>query len=253
MQAIEGCARHGIAGIAPWRDQLAACGVPEAARAIRDHGLTVTALCRGGMFTGADAEARARALDDNRRAIDEALAIGAQCLVLVVGGLPPGSKDLGEARRQVEDSLGELLVHARAGGMPLALEPLHPMYAADRACVNTLQQANDLCDALGAGIGVAVDVYHVWWDPQLAREIARAGKRILGFHICDWLVPTTDLLLDRGMMGDGVIDIRGIRILVQAAGYAGFCDVEIMSAENWWKRDPDEVLRICVQRHRTVV
>jgi sugar phosphate isomerase/epimerase len=253
LQAIEGCARHGIAGIAPWRDQLAACGVPEAASAIRDHGLAVTALCRGGMFTGADAEARASALDDNRRAIDEALAIGAQCLVLVVGGLPPGSKDLGEARRQVEDSLGALLVHARAGGMPLALEPLHPMYAADRACVNTLQQANDLCDALGAGIGVAVDVYHVWWDPQLAREIARAGKRILGFHICDWLVPTTDLLLDRGMMGDGVIDIRAIRILVQAAGYAGFCDVEIMSAENWWKRDPDEVLRICVERHRTVV
>ena len=137
--------------------------------------------------------------------------------------------------------------------MPLAIEPLHPMYAADRACVNTLAQANDLCDELGDGAGVAVDAYHVWWDPDLEREIARAGRNILAYHVNDWLVPTTDLLLDRGMMGDGVIDLRAIRAMVEAAGYRGHCEVEILSASNWWKRDPDEVLRICIERHQTVV
>jgi sugar phosphate isomerase/epimerase len=253
LQAIDGCARHGVTGISPWRDQLAECGTAAAAKAIRANNLTVTSLCRGGFFTGADAAARAAALDDNRRAVDEALAIGAKCLVLVVGGLAPGSKDLASARAQVADGIAALLDYARPANMPLAIEPLHPMYAADRACVNTLAQANDLCDALGPGLGVAVDVYHVWWDPALAPEVARAGRRILGFHISDWLVPTTDLLLDRGMMGDGVIDIRAIRFLVDATGYSGFCDVEILSANNWWKRDPDEVLKICIERHRKVV
>ena len=133
--------------------------------------------------------------------------------------------------------------------MKLAIEPLHPMYAADRACVNTLAHANDLCDELGEGLGVAVDVYHVWWDPNVATEIARAGKdRILAFHVCDWLVPTTDLLLDRGMMGDGVIDIPAIRAMVEATGFDGLYEVEIFSAENWWKRDPDEVLTTVVER-----
>ncbi|HEX7005888.1 MAG TPA: sugar phosphate isomerase/epimerase family protein [Alphaproteobacteria bacterium] len=253
MQAIDGCARHGVTGISPWRDQLAEAGVANAAKAIRANGLTVTSLCRGGFFTWGDAADRAKSIDDNRRAVDEAVAIGAKCLVLVVGGLAPGSKDLQGARAQVRDGIATLLDYARPAGMPLAIEPLHPMYAADRACVNTLAQANDLCDGLGPGVGIAVDVYHVWWDPDLPRQVARAGGRILGFHICDWLVPTTDLLLDRGMMGDGVIDIPAIRGLVEAAGYTGFCDVEILSANNWWKRDPDEVLRICIERHRTVV
>jgi sugar phosphate isomerase/epimerase len=165
----------------------------------------------------------------------------------------PGSRDLAGARALVRDGLAELLPYGRAAGVPLAVEPLHPMYAADRACVNTLAQANDLCDALGAGIGVAVDVYHLWWDPALEREIARAGKeRILGFHICDWLVPTRDLLLDRGMMGDGVIDIPRIRGWVEAAGYEGFCEVEIFSRDNWWKRPMAEVLETCIQRYRSV-
>jgi sugar phosphate isomerase/epimerase len=252
-QCIEGCARHGIGGIAPWRDMLAECGVREAAQMIADHGLHVSGLCRGGMFPAADAAGLQAALDDNRRAVDEAAAIGAACLVLVVGGLPAGSKDLALARRQVEDGIGRTLDHARAVGMPLAIEPLHPMYAADRACVNTLRQANDICDALGDGVGIALDVYHVWWDPELAAQIARAGRRLLAFHICDWLVPTRDLLLDRGMMGDGVIDIPAIRALVEGAGYSGAVEVEIFSAENWWKRDPDEVLRIMVERCATVV
>jgi sugar phosphate isomerase/epimerase len=205
------------------------------------------------MFTAADEAGRRAALDDNRRAVDEAATIGAQCLVLVVGGLPKGSRNIADARSQVRDGLAALLPYARQAGVPLAIEPLHPMFAADRACVNTLAQANDLCDELGEGAGVAIDVYHVWWDPDLAKEIARAGRRILAYHVNDWLVPTTDLLLDRGMMGDGVIDLRAIRALVEATGYRGHCEVEILSGENWWKRDPDEVLRICIERHQTVV
>lgn len=253
-ECIEGCARHGIGGISPWRDKLHECGIEAATRLIRDAGLTVTGLCRGGMFPAADAAGRQAALDDNRRAVDEALSIGARCLVLVVGGLPAGSKDIAGARAQVRDGVGVLLEHARNCGMPLAIEPLHPMYAADRACVNTMRHAVDLCLELGDGLGVAVDVYHVWWDPDLEPEIRRAGEeRLLAFHVCDWLVPTQDLLLDRGMMGDGVIDIPRIRGWLEAAGYHGHCEVEIFSAENWWKRDPDEVLRTLVERCRTVV
>ncbi|MCY3730269.1 MAG: sugar phosphate isomerase/epimerase, partial [Rhodospirillaceae bacterium] len=192
-------------------------------------------------------------LEDNRRALDDAAAIGAACLVLVVGGLPKGSRDLADARRQVRDGIAASLEHARDIGVPLAIEPLHPMYAADRACVNTLSQALDICDALGDGVGVIVDVYHVWWDPALEAQIQRAGNRILGFHVCDWLVPTTDLLLDRGMMGDGVIDLPAIRGWVERAGFEGYAEVEILSAGNWWRRDPDEVLRVCLKRLRSVV
>ena len=244
-QMIEGCARHGIRGISPWRDQVAAMGLKEAARAIKANGLTVTGLCRGGFFTAKDW------LDDNRRAIEEAHTLGAQCLVLVVGGLPEGSKDLVRARERVQECISIVLPEARNAGISLAIEPLHPMQAAERACVNTLEQALDICDALGDGIGVAVDVYHVWWDPKLEQQIARAGKkRILAYHICDWLVPTRDLLNDRGMMGDGVIDLPRIRRWVESAGYAGFHEVEIFSTLDWWKRDPDEVLRTCKERHR---
>lgn len=248
---IDGCARHGIRGISPWRDQVAELGLAEAARRIRANDLTVTGYCRGGMFPAADAAGRQAALDDNRRAVDEALALGAKCLVLVVGGLPAGSRDIAGARAQVRDGIGTLLQYSREVGMPLAIEPLHPMYAADRACVNTMAHANDLCDELGDdGLGIALDVYHVWWDPQLSAQIERAGRRrLLAFHICDWLAPTTDLLLDRGMMGDGVIDIRALRHAVEAQGYNGFHEVEIFSANNWWKRPGDEVLATCKERH----
>ena len=253
-QCIEGCARHGFAGIAPWRDMLAEMGVEQAARQIRDAGLRVSGLCRGGMFPAGDAAARAAALEDNRRAVDEAAAIGADCLVLVVGGLPEGSKDLAGARTQVREGIAATLDYARRVPLPLAIEPLHPMYAADRACVNTLSQANDLCDALGPGLGIALDVYHVWWDPALAAEIARAGaERLLAFHLCDWLVPTRDLLLDRGMMGDGVIDLPLIRHQVEALGFGGLYEVEIFSAENWWTRDADEVMRVIMERIETFV
>jgi sugar phosphate isomerase/epimerase len=253
-QAIAGCARHGIRGIAPWRDQLHAMGVEAAAQAIRGHGLTVTGLCRGGMFPAPDSTRRREAIEDNLRALGEAHALGAQCLVLVAGGLPAGSKDIAGAREQVKDGIAAILPRARQAGIPLAIEPLHPMYAADRACINTLGQALDLCDALDprneGGLGVAVDVYHVWWDPDLERQIARAGRaRMLAFHICDWLVPTRDLLTDRGMMGDGVIDLPLIRSWVERAGYPGFHEVEIFSELDWWRRDPDEVLETCKDRH----
>ncbi|MFO1413217.1 MAG: sugar phosphate isomerase/epimerase family protein [Burkholderiales bacterium] len=256
-EIIGGCVRHDIRGISPWRDQVAAAGLKETASRIRDAGLVVTGYCRGGMFPATDRNGRRAAADDNKRAVDEALTVGARCLVLVVGGLPKdgdgrvASKDLQGAREMVRDGIGELLEYARPAGMPLAIEPLHPMYAADRACVNTLGHANDLCDELGAGLGVAVDAYHVWWDPRLRQEIERAGarERLLAYHICDWLVPTADLLNDRGMMGDGVIDLPLLRSWMEAAGYRGFHEVEIFSTR-WWQRDPDEVLGTCKARHR---
>src|SRR6266516_2725162 len=249
-EIIAGCERHGIRGIAPWRDQIAALGLKETKRRIRDSGLTVTELCRGGFFTARGRPGLAAAIEENRRAIEEAAELSAQCLVLVVGGLPDGSRDIADARALVEEGIAAILQDARDAAVPLAIEPLHPMYAADRACINTLAQANALCERLGEGVGVAVDVYHVWWDPGLARNIAATpARRLLGFHICDWLSPTKDLLTDRGMMGDGVIDIRGIRGLMERAGYRGFHEVEIFSANNWWKRDPDEVLRTCKARH----
>lgn len=253
-QAVEACLKQDIVAIAPWRDQVHKIGLAEAARIVADNKLQVTGLCRGGMFPAADAEGRAATIDDNKRAIDEAAALNADCLVLVVGGLPQGSRDIVHAREMVADGIAAILPHARSAGIPLAIEPLHPMYAADRACVNTLEQALDICDLLGDGIGVAIDVYHVWWDPKLHEQIARAGAggRILAHHICDWLVPTTDLLLDRGMMGDGVIDLKRIRAEIEKAGFFGLQEVEIFSQNNWWKRPGEEVLATCVERFRTV-
>jgi sugar phosphate isomerase/epimerase len=247
-QIIEGCARHGIRGISPWRDQVEALGLKETKKRILSNGLTVTGLCRGGFFSAKDWK------DDNLRAIEEAHELAAPALILVVGGMPEGSKDLSSSRQHIQDCIAEILPVARKAKVPLAIEPLHPMQVT-RAAVNTLEQALDMCDALdpggahGApGVGVAVDVYHVWWDPKLQAQIARAGKRVLGYHICDWLPATRDLFNDRGMMGDGVIDLPKIRGYVQAAGYSGYQEVEIFSELDWWQRDPDEVLETCKQR-----
>lgn len=263
IQIIDACARHGIRAIDPWRDQVAAVGLDRAARAVREAGLELSGYCRGGMFTS-DAARRVEVREDNRRAVDEAEALGAPCIVLVVGGLPqysrPGSavsKDIGVARTQVEDAIAEMMEYAKAARLPLAIEPLHPAYAADRACVNTTKQALDICDRLDPGrtgaLGVALDVYHIWWDPDLLPQIRRAGDdRLLAFHVCDWLVPTKDILNDRGMMGDGVIDIRSLRDAVEAEGFAGYSEIEIFS-EGWWTRPMDEVLRTCIERHRSVV
>lgn len=253
-EAVEACARHGITAIDPWRDQVAAVGLADAVRAIKAAGMHVSGYCRGGMFPAASAADRQAAIDDNRRAIDEAAALGTECLVLVVGGLPARSRDIAEARKMVADGIAAVLPHARACRVPLAIEPLHPMYAPDRACVNTLRQALDLCDQLGDGTGVAIDVYHVWWDPEIEAQIARAGaaKRIFAYHICDWLVPTRDLLLDRGMMGDGVVDLPRMRAMIEKAGYSGYHEVEIFSAANWWTKPGDEVLKTCIERFKTV-
>lgn len=262
-QIVDACARHGIRAIDPWRDQVAAIGLDRAVRIVRDAGLDLSGYCRGGMFVADDAHRQA-ARDDNRRAVDEAKALGASCLVLVVGGLPqysrPGSvasRDIVAARAQVDDGIAELLDYARQVDMPLAIEPLHPAYAADRACVNTTRQALDICDRLdpakSGAIGVALDVYHIWWDPEVLAQIERAGKaRLLAFHVCDWLVPTKDILNDRGMMGDGVIDIRSLRAAVEAHGFAGYSEIEIFS-NHWWEQPMDDVIHSCIARHRTVV
>jgi sugar phosphate isomerase/epimerase len=252
-QAVDACLALGITAIAPWRDQIQAIGVKEAASIVRSNKMRVTGLCRGGMFPAADRAGLAAAIEENKRAIDEAVAIQADCLVMVVGGLPNGSRDLPAAREMVADGLAAILPYARERRLPLAIEPLHPMYAADRACINTLEQALDVCDLLGDGVGVAIDVYHVWWDPNLYRQISRAGAggRILAHHICDWVVPTRDLLLDRGMMGDGVIDLKSIRAAIEKAGYRGPQEVEIFSSENWWKRPGEEVLSTCAERFLT--
>jgi len=261
---LEVCAARGIRAISPWRDQVAAAGLPLISKLVKAHGLQLSGYCRGGMFPAADAAGLKAAHDDNRRAVDEACELNAACLVLVVGGLPgalagkAAHKDIALSRSQVFDGIATLLDYARACNMPLAIEPLHPMYAADRACINTLEHALDVCDALdparSGALGVAVDVYHVWWDPKLQAQIKRAGKeRLLAFHVCDWLTPTTDLLNDRGMMGDGVIDIPKIRDWVEAQGFAGYSEVEIFSAGNWWQRDSGEVLDTCIARHKSAV
>ena len=263
LDIIDACARNGIRAIDPWRDQVAAIGLDRAVRAVKDAQLELSGYCRGGMFP-ADPARRSQAREDNRRAVDEATALGASCLVLVVGGLPqysrPGSapsRDIWGAQAQVEDGIAELLAYARTAKLPLAIEPLHPMFAADRACVNTTRQALDLCDRLDpartGALGVAIDVYHVWWDFELMPQIERAGHdRLLAFHVCDWLVPTTDMLNDRGMMGDGVIDIPRIRAAVEGQQFASYVEVEIFS-NRWWAMPVDDVIATCVARMKTVV
>ena len=261
---IDQCAARGIPAISPWRDQVAAVGIDTIARQLRALGIGLSGYCRGGFYPATDHAGLQAALDDNRRAVDEAMALGAPCLVLVVGSLPgaldgrPAHKNIARVRGEVHDGIAATLEYARDIGMPLAIEPLHPMQAAERACINTLEQALDLRDELDPEcsglLGVAVDVYHVWWDPKLARQIARAGPgRLLAYHVCDWLTPTRDLLSDRGMMGDGVIELKKIRGWMEAAGYAGHAEVEIFSQLDWWQREGDEVLATCVERHRSVV
>src|SRR6187551_2287976 len=221
-EIIEACARHDIRFICPWRDQVQAVGLDRIAAQLKDARIELSGYCRGGFFPAADKAGLEAALEDNCRAVDEAVTLGSPCLVLVVGGLPgaltgqAAYKDIRVARGQVFDGIARTLQYARQVGMPLAIEPLHPMQAAERACINTLEQALDICDALDpqrtGALGVALDVYHTWWDPKLEAQIARAGRdRLLAYHVCDWLVPTRDLLNDRGMMGDGVIEQKKIR------------------------------------------
>jgi len=245
-ECVDLCRRKGVRGLSVWRDVLQATGAGEAARLLADAGLVVPALVRGGFFVHGSAAARQRAFDDNRSCLDEAQALGATMVVLVVGSAP--DVPLPAGRDQVREGIERLLPCAAAAGVRLAIEPMHPMYAADKSCINRLRDANDLCQALAHPlVGVAVDVYHTWWDPDLEVEIARAGRqrRLFGFHVCDWRLETRDLLLDRELMGRGCIPLRGISAAMRAAGFAGFAEVEIFSTD-YWAMDPsafvDEVV-----------
>ena len=247
--------RHTIHGMAVWRDKLHECGVARGARLLRDHNITVTGYCVGGLLSFVDSADFEKAIDDNRQIIEEAAEIGTRCIVFLAGGLQAGSKDIVAARERALEGLALLIPDARAAGVLLALEPLHPMVCASRSVVTTMKIANDWCDRLQAPdvVGIAVDTYNVWWDPELAHEVARAGQRICAFHVADWLLDTKDLRLDRGMPGDGVIDIPGIREMVEAAGYDGYSEVEIFSRDNWWRREPEEVIKVIKARYQTAI
>ncbi len=252
---IEAVARAGFGGIAPWRREMEGRDVPAIAKRIRAAGLNVTGYCRSTYIPAADHASFLTNIGANKRAIDDAATLGAYSFVMVVGGLPAGSKNIASARQQMAEGTAILLEYGKSVGVRIALEPLHPVYAADRSCLALLSEALDLCDTIEGStanpwLGVCADVYHVWWDPNLKRDIARAGtaKRIFGFHVCDWLVPTRDVLNDRGMMGDGVIDVPAIRFEIDAAGYGGLIEVEIFSPENWWKKPMIEVLRVVQER-----
>jgi sugar phosphate isomerase/epimerase len=250
-EAVEGCAGAGVGWIGVWRDKVQATGTAEAARLLRSAGLRASSLCRGGFFPAPTVSERRARIDDNRRAIDEAAEVGADVLVLVAGPAP--DRDLEAARRMVEDGIAELLPYAAERRVRLAIEPLHPMYAGDRSVIVTLAHANDLAERLASPwVGVAVDVYHVWWDPCVYREIARAGSNIIGFHVSDWLVPPPDHLLGRGMLGDGIIDLRRLREAVDAAGYTGPIEVEIFN-QQVWDTPGDEVLTRIRDRFATLV
>jgi sugar phosphate isomerase/epimerase len=240
----------GVVGITVWRQALEGVGAAEAGRIVRDAGLEVVSLCRGGFFPSVDPARRRDALDDNRRAIDEAAALGAPMVVLVCGADP--AQSLGDSRAQIEAGVGSLLDHARDANVRLTIEPLHPMYADTRSAINTIAQAMDICDRLDSPqLGVAVDVYHLWWDPNLGRDIERCAraKKLWAFHICDWLTPTVDMLNDRGLMGEGCIDIRGVRAMVERGGFDGFHEVEIFS-DRWWSGDQDRFLAEIIRAYR---
>lgn len=248
-QAVETYARQGVGGIGVWTQFLDGTTPAAAARMIRDAGLFVPCLCTSAWVNLSDKAAFQAALDENRRRLDAAHALGARCLVVVPGGLATGEKDISAARRRVEDALFALLPHAQAAGVALGLEPLHPMYAAERSCLNTFRHCLDLVTALGEGTGIVADVYHCWWDPDFPDGLRRAGpESILTFHLCDWLVPTRDVYQDRGMVGDGVIDIAFYRCLLDEIGYDGPFEIEIFSKLDWWLRDPEETTRISLER-----
>lgn len=239
-EAIEGCARAEVPWIALWRHKVEKEGLAESKRLISDAGLKVSSLCRGGMFPAATASERVISMDDNRKAVDEAAELGAKVLVLVCGPAP--NRDIDGARKMVEEGIEKLVPYAEERGITLGIEPLHPMYAAERSVIVSLAQANDMAEKYSPQqVGVVVDVFHVWWDPYLYQEIQRAQGRIVGYHVSDWIVPTPDMLLGRGMMGDGVIELRRIRQAVEKAGYAGPIEVEIFN-QSIWDRPGDEVL-----------
>ncbi|MFZ4767071.1 MAG: sugar phosphate isomerase/epimerase family protein [Roseimicrobium sp.] len=256
--SLDDCARHypaaGVKGITVWRQHLAGYDPSQAGSMLRNAGLEVVSLCRGGFFPAVTAQGRQAAIDDNLRAIEQAHALGAPLIVLVCGAVP--GQSLAESRRQITDGIAAIIPAAAQAGIKLAIEPLHPMYADDRSAINTMAQSHAVCEALGspAHLGIAVDVYHVWWDDTLATQIQLAGEkqRLFAFHICDWKTPTTDLLNDRGLMGEGCIPINQIRSWVEAAGFTGFNEVEIFS-NTYWAMDQPEWLAKISQAYAAVI
>ena len=253
-EAVDGYARAGVGAMAVWWEKLREVGVERAARVIGDAGMAVTGYCAGGMLTARDDVHWRQRLDENRRMVDEAVAIGSSCLVALGGGLDPGDRDIEAARQRALDGFAELVPYVRESGIVLALEPLHPMVCATRSVLCTMRQANDWCDALGGGaeVGIAVDTYNVWWDPEVDLQIERATGRIAAYHVSDWLPDTSDLRFDRGMPGDGTIDFRRFAERVSAAGYSGRHEVEILS-NRWWSEDPETVVTTVVERFRSVM
>ncbi len=251
------CCTHfaavGVGGISVWRNTVASdeggIGLNEAVKILKDSDLKVPAYVRGGFFAADQATDRQKAIDHNKLMLDEARHLAAEQVVLVVGAVPGMS--LGDARKQVADGIGACLDHAEAAGVKLSIEPLHPMYAGDKSCVNRMGQAREICEKLSSPwLGIACDVYHVWWDPDLAAEIKLAGQQgtLFGFHVCDWRLDTRHLLTDRGLMGDGCIDVPSIRRMVEAAGFTGFNEVEVFS-EQYWAMDQADYLKLIVERY----
>ncbi len=250
-EVVRASAQAGLRWIGLWREPVAEYGLERAAKLVADAGLDVSSLCRGGFLTATDPGERRRRVDDNRRAIEEAAGLGCTALVLVSGGLPTGSRDIDGARTMVRDGIAELAPYANEHGVRLAIEPLHPMFASDRCVVSTLGQAIDVVeDVSHHAVGVVVDAYHVWWDPAVYAQIARAGSRIVSFQVCDWVTPLPEgALLGRGMVGDGVIELRRLREACDGAGYDGPIEVEIFN-ELIWDLPGEEVLRTAIDRYR---
>ena len=253
-KVIDACAARGFGAITFWRREIGKRGV-EIGNRVRAAGMSVCGLCRTPFLVGPLAPpTRGAVMDDFHASIDMAAELGAQVLTIVVGGIVEQSHSMEESLRQATEIVADAAPRAAKAGVRLALEPLNPVYGGNRSCLVTVRDAVDICEEIGDPImSIAVDVYHVWWDLSLGRELRRAGpERIAGYHLCDWLADTTDVLLDRGMMGEGVADLKSIRRAVEEAGYDGYCEVEIFSANNWWKRDPAEVLDVMVERFRSV-
>ncbi len=247
-RVIDACAQRGYGGIVFWRREIGTRAI-EIGERVRAAGLQVVGLCRTPYLTGADLGSE----NEARASIDMAAALGAPVLTIVSGGTEPGTKGILDSQQRLAERVASLAEYAAMHGVSLALEPLNPMFGGNRTCIFTVADALRVCDTIAApNVGVAVDVYHVWWDRTLPDSLAQAGGRVMGYHLCDWLEDTRHMLLDRGMMGDGVTDLRAIRAAVEGAGYAGFCEVEVFSADNWWKRDPCEVLDVIVDRFRAV-
>ncbi|MER8562254.1 sugar phosphate isomerase/epimerase [Mesorhizobium sp. M1088] len=248
-RVIDACAARRFGSIVFWRREVGA-RANEIGERVRSAGLSVAGLCRTPFLVGTEAIDRTAVLDEARASIDMAAGLGATVLTIVVGGVHPGTKGTAESLKIVAERVADLALYAADRNVKLALEPLNPVYAGNRSCLTTVRDAVDICEAVDApNLGIAVDVYHVWWDCDLDTQLQRAGKdRIFGYHLCDWLADTRDVLLDRGMMGDGVADLKTIRASVEGTGYTGPCEVEIFSANNWWKRDPGEVLDVMVER-----